>query len=65
MSYVRFWSYCGLRTLRAGIAAALLYAGVLWLGGTTSIEDLILNAVATWPFWDVQISRSEAAVYFC
>ena len=47
MSYVRFCSYCGLRILRASIAAALLYAGVLWLGGTTSIEDLILNAVAT------------------
>ena len=47
MSYVRFCSYCGLRILRASIAAALLYAGVLWLGGTTSIEDLILSAVAT------------------
>ena len=46
MSYVRFWSYCGLRVLRALIALALLYAGILWLAGTTSIEDLILNAVA-------------------
>lgn len=46
LSYVRFWSYVGLRLLRAGIALALLYAGILWLGGTKAIEDLILNAVA-------------------
>ena len=37
-------AFCGF--LRACIAAALLYAGVLWLGYTTSISDLILNAVA-------------------
>eukprot|EP00439_Symbiodinium_sp_Y106_P047896 s4372_g6.t1 len=46
LSYVRFWSYVGLRLLRAGIALALLYAGILWLGGAKAIEDLILNAVA-------------------
>lgn len=46
ISRVRFWTYCFLRGLRALIAGALLYAGVLWLGYTTSISDLILNAVA-------------------
>lgn len=46
ISHARFWTYCLLRFLRACIAAALLYAGVLWLGYTTSISDLILNAVA-------------------
>ena len=51
MSYMRFWSYFGLRLLRALIALALLYAGILWLAGTTSIEDLILNAVAGGPGW--------------
>ena len=46
MSGTRFFTYCALRILRACIAAALLYAGILWLGSTTSITDLILNAVA-------------------
>ncbi|CAJ1458338.1 unnamed protein product [Effrenium voratum] len=46
ISYGRFWAYCLLRLLRACIAGVLLYAGVLWLGSTTSITDLILNAVA-------------------
>lgn len=46
MSWTRFVTYCALRILRACIAAALLYAGILWLGSTTSITDLILNAVA-------------------
>eukprot|EP00439_Symbiodinium_sp_Y106_P033320 s332_g3.t15 len=32
--------------LRAVLAIALLVAGLQWLGGTTSIADLILNAVA-------------------
>ena len=32
--------------LRVGIAAVLLGGGVLWLARTTSIEELMLNAVA-------------------
>lgn len=46
MSYIRFYAYCLMRLSRLAIAGALLYAGVLWLAGTTSITDLILNAVA-------------------
>lgn len=46
ISFARFWAYCLLRILRACIAGTLLYAGILWLGSTTSITDLILNAVA-------------------
>ncbi|CAJ1387407.1 unnamed protein product [Effrenium voratum] len=46
MSYVRYMAYCLMRLARLGIAVVLLYAGVLWLAGTTSITDLILNAVA-------------------
>lgn len=46
MSYIRFYAYCLIRLSRLAIAVALLYAGVLWLAGTTSITDLILNAVA-------------------
>ena len=46
MSYYRFYAYCLMRLSRLAIAVALLYAGVLWLAGTTSITDLILNAVA-------------------
>eukprot|EP00435_Cladocopium_sp_Y103_P032323 s977_g8.t1 len=46
MSYTRFYAYCLMRLSRLAIAVALLYAGVLWLAGTTSITDLILNAVA-------------------
>eukprot|EP00913_Durusdinium_trenchii_P027660 g25941.t1 len=46
MSYPRWLAYCLMRLARLSIAVALLYAGVLWLAGTTSITDLILNAVA-------------------
>ena len=53
ISHLRFWAYCLLRALRAGIAGTLLYAGILWLGMTTSITDLILNAVALGAILDV------------
>ncbi|CAE7333795.1 unnamed protein product [Symbiodinium microadriaticum] len=46
MSWPRFCAYFLLRLLRAAISGALLYAGILWLGATTSISDLIVNAVA-------------------
>ncbi|CAE6948158.1 unnamed protein product [Symbiodinium natans] len=46
LSQSRFLVYCLFRCYRIGIAMGLLYAGVLWLGATTSITDLILNAVA-------------------
>ncbi|CAE7324409.1 unnamed protein product [Symbiodinium pilosum] len=46
ISWSRFLVYFLLRCYRICIALGLLYAGVLWLGATTSITDLILNAVA-------------------
>ena len=39
--------------IRAGIASVLLVAGVLWLARTTSIEELMLNAVALNAILDV------------
>ncbi|CAE7330147.1 unnamed protein product [Symbiodinium sp. CCMP2592] len=38
---------------RAGIASILLVAGILWLARTTSIQDLMLNAVALNAILDV------------
>lgn len=46
ISYGRFSVYCMMRLARFFIAVGLLYAGVQWLAGTTSITELILNAVA-------------------
>jgi len=53
ISYFRFWGYCFARLIRAGIAGALLYAGIRWLANTTSITDLMLNAVALGAVLDV------------
>ena len=53
MSYWRFASYCLARLTRGVIAGFLLYAGILWLGNTTSITDLMLNAVALGAVLDV------------
>ena len=53
MSYSRFALYCLARLIRAIIAGLLLYAGILWLGNTTSITDLMLNAVALGAVLDV------------
>ena len=53
MSYFRFALYCGARLVRGIIAGLLLYAGILWLGNTTSITDLMLNAVALGAVLDV------------
>ncbi|CAE7525601.1 unnamed protein product [Symbiodinium pilosum] len=39
--------------IRAGIASVLLVAGILWLARTTSIEELMLNAVALNAILDV------------
>ena len=35
------------------IASFLLYGGILWLANTTSIKDLVLNAVALGAILDV------------
>ncbi|CAE7353229.1 serS [Symbiodinium sp. CCMP2592] len=53
MSYWRFAGYCLARLTRGVIAGLLLYAGILWLGNTTSITDLMLNAVALGAVLDV------------
>eukprot|EP00435_Cladocopium_sp_Y103_P070101 s393_g34.t1 len=53
MSYVRFTMYCLMRFARAVIAGLLLYAGIVWLANTTSITDLMLNAVALGAVLDV------------
>ena len=39
--------------MRASIASILLVAGILWLARTTSIQDLMLNAVALNAILDV------------
>jgi len=46
IGYGRFAAYCLMRLMRLSIAVGLLYAGCRWLAGTTSITELILNAVA-------------------
>ncbi|CAK9099102.1 unnamed protein product [Durusdinium trenchii] len=46
ISYQRFAMYCFMRLTRATIVGLLLYAGIVWLANTTSITDLMLNAVA-------------------
>lgn len=53
MSYLRFGSYILMRLARSTIAGLLLYAGIVWLANTTSISDLILNAVALGAVLDV------------
>ncbi|CAJ1398520.1 unnamed protein product [Effrenium voratum] len=53
MSYLRFVSYVLARLARATIAGLLLYAGIVWLANTTSISDLMLNAVALGAVLDV------------
>ena len=45
-SHLRFWAYCVTRLARAIVTGLLLYAGVVWLANTTSITELMLNAVA-------------------
>ena len=46
ISYGRFASYLFFRAGRTVVAGCLLIAGVQWLARTSSITDLILNAVA-------------------
>eukprot|EP00435_Cladocopium_sp_Y103_P040701 s3782_g11.t1 len=46
ISYLRFGSYLLFRLARTAVAACLLVAGTQWLARTSSISDLILNAVA-------------------
>ena len=53
ISYLRFALYCLARITRGVIAGLLLYAGILWLANTTSITDLMLNAVALGAVLDV------------
>ncbi|CAE7269885.1 unnamed protein product, partial [Symbiodinium sp. KB8] len=53
ISYFRFLSYFLLTVIRSCIAAVLLYAGVLWLAGTTSIASLMVNSVALAAIMDI------------
>ena len=53
ISHERLVSYLVLTALRACIAAILLYAGVLWLAGTTSIAALMVNSVALAAIMDI------------
>ena len=46
ISYTRCFVFCCARLVRGMIAGLLLYGGILWLANTTSIKDLVLNAVA-------------------
>ncbi|CAE7790008.1 unnamed protein product [Symbiodinium sp. CCMP2456] len=46
ISWFRFCMLLTTYLLRVGIASVLLGGGVLWLARTTSIEELMLNAVA-------------------
>ncbi|CAE7375495.1 unnamed protein product [Symbiodinium sp. CCMP2592] len=46
ISWFRFGMLLTTYILRVGIASVLLGGGVLWLARTTSIEELMLNAVA-------------------
>eukprot|EP00931_Biecheleriopsis_adriatica_P088169 TRINITY_DN62540_c0_g1_i1.p1 TRINITY_DN62540_c0_g1~~TRINITY_DN62540_c0_g1_i1.p1 ORF type:complete len:861 (+),score=144.06 TRINITY_DN62540_c0_g1_i1:119-2701(+) len=45
--------FLSLRALRAAISFCLLYAGIIWLSRTTSIQDLVLNAVALGAVLDI------------
>ncbi|CAJ1382762.1 unnamed protein product [Effrenium voratum] len=49
----RFVGHLALTCLRACIAAMLLHAGILWLAGTTSIAELMVNGVALVAILDV------------
>ncbi|CAE7344491.1 unnamed protein product [Symbiodinium natans] len=53
MSYGRFLLLLTTYIARTAIATVLLVAGVLWLARTTSIEELMLNAVALNAILDV------------
>ena len=53
ISHERLLSYLLLTGLRACVAVALLYAGVLWLAGTTSIASLMVNSVAMAAIMDI------------
>ncbi|CAE7375478.1 unnamed protein product [Symbiodinium sp. CCMP2592] len=53
MSWGRFCALLGTYLARAIIATVLLAAGILWLARTTSIEELMLNAVALNAILDV------------
>lgn len=53
ISYARCLVFCCARLVRGMIAAFLLYGGILWLANTTSIKDLVLNAVALGAILDV------------
>ena len=53
MSWGRFCALLGTYLARAIIASVLLAAGILWLARTTSIEELMLNAVALNAILDV------------
>ncbi|CAK9035270.1 Uncharacterized protein SCF082_LOCUS21221, partial [Durusdinium trenchii] len=46
ISFTRLVAHGLLTLLRTCIAVVLLNAGILWLAGTTSIEDLMVNGVA-------------------
>ena len=53
MSWARFCALLVTYLARAMIASVLLAAGILWLARTTSIEELMLNAVALNAILDV------------
>ena len=53
ISYQRALSYFVVTAARTCIAAVLLYAGVLWLAGTTSIASLMVNSVALAAIMDI------------
>ena len=53
ISYARCFVFCFARLVRGMIASFLLYGGILWLANTTSIKDLVLNAVALGAILDV------------
>ncbi|CAE7655236.1 unnamed protein product [Symbiodinium sp. CCMP2456] len=53
LSYSRAFALMITYLIRAGLASVLLVAGILWLARTTSIEELMLNAVALNAILDV------------
>ena len=53
LSWVRFQMLLAAFCSRAALASVLLYAGIRWLARTTSITDLMLNAVALNAILDV------------
>eukprot|EP00439_Symbiodinium_sp_Y106_P018663 s797_g2.t1 len=53
LSYSRAFALLITYIIRAGLAFVLLVAGILWLARTTSIEELMLNAVALNAILDV------------